>query len=68
MQSKIFVMQNIHICVVKALVRTPDRQSLPQLRAPELKRSVSLSRPVAWIIGAPGSRDTRSQGFLFGLM
>ncbi|KAL3979787.1 glycerol-3-phosphate O-acyltransferase 3/4 [Sarotherodon galilaeus] len=33
------------------LVRTPDRQSLLQLRAPELKRSSNLSLPVAWITG-----------------
>ncbi|KAK7901691.1 hypothetical protein WMY93_018460 [Mugilogobius chulae] len=35
------------------LVRTPDRHSPLQLRAPELKRSASLSLPVAWITGAP---------------
>ncbi|KAL7388451.1 hypothetical protein ABVT39_014166 [Epinephelus coioides] len=34
------------------LVRTPDRHSPLQLRAPELKRSASLSLPVAWITGA----------------
>ncbi len=34
------------------LVRTPDRHSLLQPRSPELKRSASLSLPVAWITGA----------------
>lgn len=34
------------------LVRTPDRHSPLQLRAPELKRSARLSLPVAWITGA----------------
>ena len=34
------------------LVRTPDRHSPLQLRAPELKRSSSLSLPVTWITGA----------------
>ena len=34
------------------LVRTPDRHSPLQLRTPELKRSASLSLPVAWITGA----------------
>ncbi|KAK5603002.1 hypothetical protein CRENBAI_014497 [Crenichthys baileyi] len=34
------------------LVRTPDRHSPLQLRAPELKRSASLSLPVTWITGA----------------
>ncbi|GLD72862.1 ubiquitin carboxyl-terminal hydrolase 37-like protein [Lates japonicus] len=33
------------------LVRTPDRYSPLQLRAPELKRSASLSLPVTWITG-----------------
>ena len=34
------------------LVRTPDRHSPLQLRTPELRRSDSLSLPVAWITGA----------------
>ncbi|KAL7867309.1 hypothetical protein AOLI_G00151230 [Acnodon oligacanthus] len=34
------------------LVRTPDRHSPLQPRTPELKRSASLSLPVAWITGA----------------
>ncbi len=34
------------------LVRTPDRHSPLQPRSPELKRSASLSLPVAWITGA----------------
>ena len=34
------------------LARTPDRHSPLQLRTPELKRSASLSLPVAWITGA----------------
>ncbi|KAM3605749.1 uncharacterized protein V6R79_003974 [Siganus canaliculatus] len=33
------------------LVRTPDRHSPLQPRAPELKRSASLSLPVTWITG-----------------
>ncbi len=34
------------------LARTPDRHSPLQPRSPELKRSASLSLPVAWITGA----------------
>ncbi|KAL7867332.1 hypothetical protein AOLI_G00151460 [Acnodon oligacanthus] len=34
------------------LARTPDRHSPLQPRTPELKRSASLSLPVAWITGA----------------
>ncbi|XP_043107581.1 uncharacterized protein LOC122353766 [Puntigrus tetrazona] len=34
------------------LARTPDRHSPRQPRSPELKRSASLSLPVAWITGA----------------
>ncbi|KAL1265560.1 hypothetical protein QQF64_003587 [Cirrhinus molitorella] len=37
---------------IPSLVQTPDRHSPPQPRTPELKRSASLSLPVAWITGA----------------
>ncbi|KAL7402378.1 hypothetical protein ABVT39_014074 [Epinephelus coioides] len=37
---------------IRNLVRTPDQHSPLQLRAPELKRSSSLSLPVTWITGA----------------
>ena len=36
---------------IPSLVRTPDRHSPLQPRTPELKRSASLSLPVAWITG-----------------
>ncbi|KAL7867330.1 hypothetical protein AOLI_G00151440 [Acnodon oligacanthus] len=37
---------------VPNLARTPDRHSPLQPRTPEIKRSASLSLPVAWITGA----------------
>uniref|UniRef100_A0AAV2JP48 Uncharacterized protein n=1 Tax=Knipowitschia caucasica TaxID=637954 RepID=A0AAV2JP48_KNICA len=55
--------------LIRNLVRTPDQHSPLQLRAPELKRSSSLSLPVAWITGARHcSRRDRSRAHrTFGL-
>ena len=46
------------------LARTPDRHSPLQLRTPELKRSASLSLPVAWITGTRHCARRERRGFL----
>ncbi|KAL1265559.1 hypothetical protein QQF64_003586 [Cirrhinus molitorella] len=52
------------------LVRTPDRHSPLQPRTPELKRSASLSLPVAWITGARHCtrRELRVSALLLNLV
>ncbi|KAL1265558.1 hypothetical protein QQF64_003585 [Cirrhinus molitorella] len=52
------------------LVRTPDRHSPLQPRTPELKRSASLSLPVAWITGVRHCtrRELRGSALLLNLL
>ncbi|KAL1265562.1 hypothetical protein QQF64_003589 [Cirrhinus molitorella] len=55
---------------IPSLVRTPDRYSPLQPRTPELKRSASLSLPVAWITGARHCtrRELRVSALLLNLV